>query len=180
MRERGFTLIEVAVVIAVLAIAAAIAIPEFRQITDANVKSEAGMLAGAIEYANTQAVTRRRFYRLYFDLAKQRFWLARRTPGGYKEDKTSMLARSRPLSEGVSFEVLLIAGTLYKPGPALSEPPYLEFLPDGTTDDAILCLKSEQDDHYSLEVDPLTAASEIESECPDLSNCGNRRIREAQ
>lgn len=153
----GFTLIEVGVALALLALTASLVIPELGQLTDAYVKSQSGQFVGAIEFANTQAVTRRRYYRLYFDLDKNRYWIAaRNSKGNFRPLENEPLGADRPLREGVVFKDVFIIDTVYKKGVT-----YAEFLPDGTMDPLLIHLESYNGDEYTVEIDHYTSTAEF-------------------
>lgn len=153
----GFTLVEVGVALALLALTAALVIPELGQITDANVRSQGNAFIGAIEYANTQAVTRRRYYRLYFDLDKNTYWVAARNEKGhFRPLEFDPLGSERPLLDGVEFKDVFIIDTVYKKGVT-----YAELLPDGTMDPMLIHLDSYSGDEYTVEIDDYVSSAEV-------------------
>jgi len=74
MGLRGFTLIELLVVLAVVAGAAAMAVPALNSITGANAKRAAGELAGTTRALFDAAALRHATCRLALDLDKRAFW----------------------------------------------------------------------------------------------------------
>lgn len=153
----GFTLVEVGVALALLALTAALVIPELGQITDANVRSQGRFFVGAIEYANTQAVTRRRYYRLYFDLDKNTYWVAARNEKGkFRPLEYDALGSERHLLDGVEFKDVFIIDTVYKKGVT-----YAELLPDGTMDPMLIHLDSYSGDEYTVEIDDYVSSAEV-------------------
>ena len=154
----GFTLIEVGIALALLAMTAMFVIPELNQITDANVKSQALQLVGVIEHANTQAVTRRNRYQLRMDLDKHTYslWAYHSGKGKFVPAPSAMVGKEQKLEEGVVFKDVFVAGKLYKKGLT-----YFEFQPDGTTDEGMIHLASLNDDEYTVEVDYYMATGEV-------------------
>jgi general secretion pathway protein H len=73
-RQRGFTLIELMVVIAVVAIISAAAVPALRGVTGANARQAAGELAGTLRYLFDTAALRHATCRLAIDVDGQAFW----------------------------------------------------------------------------------------------------------
>lgn len=176
--QAGFTIVELLAALFLLALAASLAIPQLGQITDANVKSQARQIGGAVEYASTQAVARRRIYRLYFDINEGRYWLAtQRKNGSYRPLKQDLLGRPHALMDGVLFESVFAVDTLYQKGVT-----YAEFLPDGTVDPLLVHLQTDEDDpsHYTVEVDEFTASSEILDEYLDPKNYSKTKPKVAR
>jgi general secretion pathway protein H len=73
-RQRGFTLIELMVVIAVVAVMAAAATPALRGISGANARQAAGELAGSLRYLFDTAALRHATCRLAIDIENRATW----------------------------------------------------------------------------------------------------------
>jgi general secretion pathway protein H len=73
-RQRGFTLIELMVVIAIVAVVAAAALPALRGVSGANAKQAAGEVAGTLRYLFDTAALRHTTCRLAIDLESHAFW----------------------------------------------------------------------------------------------------------
>lgn len=73
-RARGFTLIELLVVLAVVAGAAAMAVPALNSISGANARKAAGELAGTMRVLFDAAALRHATCRVAIDLDKRAFW----------------------------------------------------------------------------------------------------------
>ncbi len=71
---RGFTLIELMVVIAIVAIISAAAVPALRGITGANARQAAGELAGSLRYLFDTAALRHATCRMAIDVDGHAFW----------------------------------------------------------------------------------------------------------
>jgi len=73
-RTRGFTLIELMIVIAVVAIMAAAVIPAVNSVTGANARAAAGELAGALRWLFDTAALRHETCRMALDLDRGTWW----------------------------------------------------------------------------------------------------------
>lgn len=73
----GFTLIEAVLIILLLAILAAVAIPRMGAVTDTKAAATAGKIKSDIRYAQELAMTRNQRYRVYFNTSPAP------TPDGY-------------------------------------------------------------------------------------------------
>ena len=75
MRQRGFTLLELLVVIVLLSVATAIALPRFSAVLPgAELRSTGKRLANDLRYLYAYAVARREYVRLAIDLNAGEYW----------------------------------------------------------------------------------------------------------
>jgi general secretion pathway protein H len=72
--DAGFTLVELIIAIAVLAVLTAAAVPALNAVTGANARSAAGELAGAMRFLFDTAALRRQTCRLALDLDERSWW----------------------------------------------------------------------------------------------------------
>lgn len=79
--ERGFTLIELVVVVGVVALIAGLAVPALGSLTGAHAREAAGRLAGAMRYMFDTAALRHETCRIALD-TEHRSWWAECAPGG--------------------------------------------------------------------------------------------------
>ncbi len=73
MKSRGLTLIELLIVLAIIAIVSAIAIPIVNGVSNAEMRSAARQLASGLRLARSEAVAQRRETFLVIDIAGRRF-----------------------------------------------------------------------------------------------------------
>jgi general secretion pathway protein H len=73
-RKEGFTLVELMIVLAVVALLSAAVVPTVKTITGANARQAAGELSGAARYLFDTAALRRQTCRLVLDLDERSWW----------------------------------------------------------------------------------------------------------
>jgi general secretion pathway protein H len=88
--ERGLTLIEILIVMALMAIFTAAAVAGSAQLPSSRLRRSATMIASAVKVAYTRATATSRSLRLVLDLDEQKIWL--------EEGDTPMLVRSKDTS----------------------------------------------------------------------------------
>ena len=69
MRQSGFTLVELLIVIAIISIAALTAIPMMSSAASMQIRSAANMLTADLEYAKSMAISRAQNFSVVFDAA---------------------------------------------------------------------------------------------------------------
>jgi len=100
--NRGFSLIELIVVLFVLSLVLAIVLPTFTNFGESRLKAEAREMASILRYLNDNAVSRKETFFIKFDLGKNEVvW---REPEGNKtrvfDDLTGVEVQSRGLVSG--------------------------------------------------------------------------------
>jgi general secretion pathway protein H len=94
--DRGFTLLELIVVLFVISLVAAIVLPSFTGFGEGRLKSESREIASILRYMNDSAVSRKETYSMQFDLDKN--MISWKGPDGEKtrrfDDMTGVTTQS--------------------------------------------------------------------------------------
>ena len=155
--SKGFTLIELAIVVAILGVMIALVAPRLGEIGEANLKRSARHLTGMIRFLHEESQAKKVVYRLRFDIQDGRYWAEALTPvsgkAGEFRKTISVLAGEGSLSGQTTFRDI-------KAGSHPDEP-YILFTPDGWVENAIIHLRDGEDRDFSLRVKPLTGNTEL-------------------
>jgi prepilin-type N-terminal cleavage/methylation domain-containing protein len=190
----GFTLIEIMVVIALIAIVMGFALPNLGIISSHNLKSAALTIAGMIRATYDRAAIKNRQYRLVFDFTenKNSVWAEYLVPeeseGTTDEEKKS---EEEPVkSEKESTEKVVIAKGSYEVddsellekyslprgvklaglesmhtgGEVKEGKDFILFLPNGFVEKSHIHLQGSGDTVFSLEISPLTGNTRVHEE----------------
>ncbi len=101
--RRGFTLVELAVVIVVLCLAALLVLPLLPSTDAANLRSSARSLAAVVRYLGDQAITTKSTYRMLLDLTDNTITVRKIVNGEETAADDPFFARRMP-AEGVTVE----------------------------------------------------------------------------
>ena len=187
MNKRGFTLIEILVVIAVLAAIVGIGTPTIKNVLRSNLKSSAFQIASLSKFAYDSAVVRGKVHRLVFDFDGRTYKLEvagsddtlveEEDEENIKDsDETAKTEDQKPkafydfpgdigkehkLSSGVEFDSVENLNTKKK---YTEETAYVYFFPQGATEDVIIRLngKKSRTGFYSIKLNPLNGKAKIE------------------
>jgi type II secretion system protein H len=156
-QSKGFTLIELMVVIVVLGVMMGLVIPKLGELGEANLKRSTRHLTGMIRFLHDESQARKEIYRLRFDIQGSRYWseVLTKNPEGTWEFKRLQVAMA---SEGS-----LAGQTSFKDVQAGSHPddPYILFTPNGWVEPAFIHLRNGDDKPFTLIVNPLTGNTEL-------------------
>lgn len=155
--HRGFTLIELAVVIVVLGVMIALVAPRLGEIGEADLKRSARHLTGMIRFLRDEAQAKKTVYRLRFDIQSGRYWAEALavTP-----EKT---AEFRRVQSEIGSEGNLSGQTTFRDVRAGSHPddPFILFTPDGWVEKTFIHLRDGDGKEFTLIVRPLTGDTEL-------------------
>ena len=157
MKSKGFTLIELVIVIVVLGVMIGLVVPAFSEVTGANLRRSARHLTGTIRFLRDEAEAKKTVLRLRFDVPNGHYW-----GEGLRvlDDRTAEFVK---LGTAISAEGHLAGQTSFKDVRPLSHPdePYILFTPDGWVEKTFIHLRDGDDKEYTLIVDPLTGSTDL-------------------
>jgi type II secretion system protein H len=188
--EAGFTLIELVVVMAVVAIVTSAVAVGIGNIRGASVQTEAGQLAVAVRYLYNLSILNGRNYRLVLDLENGNWWgeaQASRDPctafllpgDGEEEDKAvdeddedaapkaagfdaakSKLLAKHKLAKGIVVRRVM---TSHQSDFITSGQAHINFFPNGTVERGfvVFTLSDDEDDAMSVEILPLQGSARV-------------------
>jgi prepilin-type N-terminal cleavage/methylation domain-containing protein len=160
---RGFTLIELALVLVILAILLSFVAPRLMEIGQARRESEARRLAALLGYLHDEASLRGRTFRLRLDLDESRYEVgaapkdAKESEDEAYEEEWAPLARSAILASGVTLESVETATTFASSGVV-----DLFFHPEGDSPGAVIVLVDENEGSSRLSMDGVTGRVELD------------------
>ncbi len=156
----GFTLLELAIVLLVFAIAASFVIPRLRDTDDAALTASANRLATTVRFLYEEAAFRQVPMRLNLDLDEQAYWVTVLSPDPEQPEfvpDVTPLARPVTLPDAVAFlDVVLPAF-----GTATDGVVFAQFWPQGYADPLVVHLKNRRGTYATLALDPLTGRTRV-------------------
>lgn len=187
INKRGFSLIEIMVVLLLIGVFTAIAIPTFRSINGSKLKSTATQLQGLIRDTYSRAALSGKTCRVMFDIDKREYWVeesadvvkakSKEQEEEEKEERATgkpvqrpefkavedELGEKHPLAEDVYFKSIWIDRLEER---ATKGQIALYFFPDGYTEEAQIVVADDPDGKrlYDLIVEPLTGSVVIEDQ----------------
>jgi prepilin-type N-terminal cleavage/methylation domain-containing protein len=156
--SKGFTLIELTIVIVILGVMLSLIIPRLGELGEANLKQSARHLTGMIRFLQDDAQARKAVYRLRFDVTEGRYWIEVLTFNLI--DKTSEFKR---YSSEMATESTLTGQTTFRDVQVASHPddPYIQFSPNGWVEHALIHIRDGENRDFTLLVNPLTGNTEL-------------------
>ena len=154
---KGFTLIELAVVIVVLGIMLGLIVPRLGELGEANLKRSARHLTGMIRFLRDDAQAKKAVYRLRFDVQNNRYWAE------VLSLSSEQAVEFKRLSSSMANEGSLSGMTTFHDVRAGSHPddPYIQFTPDGWVERSFIHLRDGDGKEFTLLIRPLTGDTEL-------------------
>ena len=170
----GFTLLELAVVLLVLAVAASFVIPRLRSTDDAALTASANRLATTVRLLYEEAAFRHVPLRLNFDLDKQTYWV---TVWSQDPERPEFVPDPEPLTQPVRLPdaVAFLDVVLPAFGTATEGVVFAQFWPEGYADPLVIHLKNRRGEYATLALDPLTGRTRTGDGRIDLTAPGTPR-----
>ncbi len=163
--KRGFTLIELTVVVLLIGAFFLVAIPKFKDITEVNIKSASRRLSGTIRYLYSEAAFKKKVFKLSFDIDRGEYWTEVLEGNEFIIPSDPILGRKQ-LPAGVYFKDISTGRNL---GKAIDgDENFILFMPIGLVDPAVIHLRTEKDVNYTIATKPYTGGTIVIDEYVDL------------
>ncbi len=156
--ERGFTLIELSIVILIIAVVTRFAVPKLRSITGAELGASTRRIANTAHYLYEEAALRGTVLTLYIDLDRQQYWVGEDDDSADPEgDPSDPIERRHELPDGVRITDVIIPGA----GKVSAGLVPSRFYPEGYADDSIIHLEDAEGHNYTVRIDPIRGRGEV-------------------
>ena len=160
--SKGFTLLEILVVMFIIATIFAVAIPQFQDIFETRLKSSMRRIAGAVKFCFNEAIIKQATVRLNFNLATGEYWhsiLMTNEGGSVGEfiEMPSNVQEHQILPDGIFFQDVLTARSSEKTETGET---FVLFYSTGYAEKAVIHLRDLHGRQYTLLVKPLTGGME--------------------
>lgn len=157
--DKGFTLIELIVVIALISLFLVFAIPKLGEVSESNLRRDIRHIIGAISYLHDEAIMKRREFRLNYNIAMGEYWateIVKEGPiGEVKKFENTFIKKNR-LSDNIRFRDIMVPGHQ-----GAVEEFFTYFYPTGWVEKTIIHLQQGEDKYYTLIVMPLTGKVKV-------------------
>lgn len=164
--KKGFTLIELAVVIVLVGAFLLVAIPKFESITEVNIKSASRRLSGTIMYLYSEAIFKKTVYKLAFDIDRGEYWIQVLDGNEFKAPTDDPLLGIKKLPDGVYFKDIMTQRSRGKSVKGSGE--FILFMPTGFVEPAVIHLETEGGVDYTIATKPYTGGTIVLDEYVDL------------
>lgn len=161
--NRGYTLIELTIILILLGIILSFALPKLEKLGEAKLRTATRKLAGTIETLFDEAVLKKKPYKILFDLNKKKYSII-----SYKENNTQtendefQQLEEEDLLREVYFADGIYIKDIFTPMDGLASDGYaaIQFYPDGYVERSIIHISDGRKDYTLLTV-PLTGKVKV-------------------
>ncbi|MBI5182569.1 MAG: prepilin-type N-terminal cleavage/methylation domain-containing protein [Nitrospirae bacterium] len=157
--DRGFTLIELIVVIALIGIFLFFAVPKFGDLSESDLKRNIRHIIGTVSYLRDEAVMGKRNLRLNYNIAMGEYWATEIIEGdGQSEAKKfeSIFINKNRLYGNTRFKDIIVP----EHSSSIDEF-FTNFYSGGWVEKTIIHLREGEDRYYTLIVMPLTGKVKV-------------------
>lgn len=152
LAQRGFTLIEITIVVFILALVALLVTPKLHRFAGGDARSASRELAGFVSALVQDAVAAHTIHRLYYSLETDEYWVTTLTPVGGVLEESQPIGSKRRLPSDVQFEDVVTAHQ----GLVTSGSAFTQFFPSGAVTRTTVHLQDSGGARYSVSVNPVT------------------------
>ncbi len=173
------TLIEILIVLVLIATFTTFALPRFRSNLNLNLKKQARLLSGTVQFLYNQAAVKNQVYRLHYDLDNHKYWIESSTDKilfkteleeeeeekNRREKKsekfqidTSIIKKPVQLEKKIRFKDIR---TRAKSEPITSGAAYTHFFPHGYAERSEIRIQSDTGQVFTIVVNPLTGRAKV-------------------
>jgi len=170
----GFTLLELSVVLLIIGLLAAVALPRLGDVSGRRLESSARRLAALVHYLSGEAAFSGRLYRLHYDLDQRAYWVTVLTgprEGGEFIPDDSPLARSVQLPTSIAFADVFVPSI----GRVRTGQVYTHFYPQGYADPTVIHLRDQHARVVTVTIPPLTGEARVLEGYADGFSAGQMR-----
>lgn len=164
-----------------------LALPRLRSNLNLNLKKQARVLSGTIQFLYNQAVVKNRIYRLHYDLNQQQYWIesstdivlfktaegverdrkmGKETPTAKFEVDKSVIKKPVQLEKKIRFKEV---HTQARKNPITEGHAYTHFFPHGYAERSQIKLQSDTGKVFTIVVHPLTGRAKVYDRDVDAS-----------
>ncbi|MEK7791303.1 MAG: type II secretion system protein [Deltaproteobacteria bacterium] len=176
--QAGMTLIEILIVVALIAAFTTFALPRLRSNLNLNLKKQARLLSGTVQFLYNQAAVKNQVYRLHYDLDNHKYWIEsstdkvffkteedekrnqreRKPPTAKFQIDTTTIKKPVQLEKKIRFKDIR---TQAKSEPIRSGDAYTHFFPHGYAERSEIRLQSATGQVFTIVVNPLTGRAKV-------------------
>jgi general secretion pathway protein H len=173
----GFTLLEVAIILFIVAVAATFVIPRLKDTDSAALSASAARLATTARYLYEEAAFRQRPMRLNLDLDDHAYWV---TVLNDDPDAPEFVPDSTPLAAPVRLPAAVAFADAVLPalGTLREGLIFAQFFPEGYADALVVHLHNRRNQYATLAIEPLTGRTRVSDGYHDVEQGHDQQGRD--